>query len=252
MAIVSHRYRFVFLKTRKTASGTCELVLGRHCGPQDVLVPTKDGGDVGVVEQNNSLPLSTLDAEKLRSLVRRCKRNVKRGRGPKLLRELRRARRLIQSQHSGAEHIKAAIGDETWNSYYTFCFERNPFDRLVSFYHWRIRPLSEKPSFNTFAHAVIEGELHEQQKYNAAGFSNRRHYMIDGHKVVDKICRFEELESELREVSEHLGMPWDGWLPHTKGNIRPPRDYQEYYDPDLRKRCEQAFSLEMELLGYEF
>ena len=37
--IISHKYRFIFVKTRKTA-GTCvEAYLSQHCGDSDVLTP---------------------------------------------------------------------------------------------------------------------------------------------------------------------------------------------------------------------
>ena len=252
MAIVSHRYRFIFLKTRKTASGTCELVLGRHCGPEDLLLPTKDGTDLGVTERNNSKPLHRLSSADLRKVKRRCKQNLRNGRGLKFSRELKRARRLIPSQHSTAVQVKRVVGEELWQSYFTFCFERNPFDRLVSFYHWRIRPLPEKPDFDRFARIVIEGDHSEQKKWNAHSFSNRHHYMIDEKLAVDRVCRFEDLEGELRTVSEELHLPWDGWLPHTKGNIRPQRAYREYYTPQLRSACEAAFAVELELLWYDY
>jgi len=35
--IASHRHRFVFVKTRKTAGTSLEIALSRHCGPDDVV-----------------------------------------------------------------------------------------------------------------------------------------------------------------------------------------------------------------------
>lgn len=252
MAIISHRHKFIFLKTRKTASGTCELVLGRYCGPQDILVPTKDGGDVGVLEQNNTKPVLSVRAPELRKIRRRCTKNLRNGRGPKIRREFRRARRIISGQHAGAREIKEVVGESVWDSYYTFCFERNPFDRLVSFYHWRTKILDEKPAFEDFAWAVLDGDRARQDLMNARAFSNLGHYTIGGDVVVDKVYPFENLEPSLNDVFERLNIPWDGWLPHTKGNIRPKRSYRDYYTPELRLACEKAFSFELELLGYDF
>jgi hypothetical protein len=37
--IVSHKYRFIFVKTLKTAGTSIEVFLSHHCGPDDVLTP---------------------------------------------------------------------------------------------------------------------------------------------------------------------------------------------------------------------
>lgn len=37
--IISHRYRFIFVKTLKTAGTSIEVFLSQHCGPGDVLTP---------------------------------------------------------------------------------------------------------------------------------------------------------------------------------------------------------------------
>ena len=35
--IVSHKNRFIFLKTRKTAGSSIEIALSKHCGPEDII-----------------------------------------------------------------------------------------------------------------------------------------------------------------------------------------------------------------------
>ena len=37
--IVSHKHKFIFLKTKKTAGTSIELALSRLCGPADVITP---------------------------------------------------------------------------------------------------------------------------------------------------------------------------------------------------------------------
>ena len=39
-------------------------------------------------------------------------------------------------KHSSAADIKALVGDELWDSYFTFATVRHPFDRIVSYYSY--------------------------------------------------------------------------------------------------------------------
>jgi hypothetical protein len=44
--IISHKHKFIFLKTRKTASTSTEFALNEICGPEDVVTP------VGLIERS--------------------------------------------------------------------------------------------------------------------------------------------------------------------------------------------------------
>src|SRR5437762_6689028 len=37
--IISHKHKFIFIKTVKTAGTSLEVFLSQHCGPDDVLTP---------------------------------------------------------------------------------------------------------------------------------------------------------------------------------------------------------------------
>ncbi len=252
MAIISHRHKFIFLKTRKTASGSVEVALAGICGPEDQLCPTKDGKDMGITEQNNQKGLHQANIRDLADLaVATWKNTIKSGR-PELNRSLHKMRRVIKSSHFNAASLQKVCGPEVWNTYYKFCFERNPFDRLVSFYYWRIKKFKNPPSFREFALAVVGENKKQASKLKATNFSNRPFYETGGQIVVDKVCRFENLKDEMSSFFTMKGIPWEGGLLHTKSGFRPKRDYREYYDSELRKLCEDAFAYEINKFGYFF
>ncbi|MGK7958799.1 MAG: sulfotransferase family 2 domain-containing protein [Crocosphaera sp.] len=49
-------------------------------------------------------------------------------------------------KHSMASEIKEVIGEDTWNSYFTFSVVRHPFDRMVSLYKY-LQKIKGKDSF---------------------------------------------------------------------------------------------------------
>ena len=43
--IISHKYKFIFIKTQKTAGSSIELYLSRFCGKDDIIIPMTDEKD---------------------------------------------------------------------------------------------------------------------------------------------------------------------------------------------------------------
>lgn len=43
--IVSHKYKFVFIKTAKTAGTSTEIALSKFCGPDDIITPLMTSED---------------------------------------------------------------------------------------------------------------------------------------------------------------------------------------------------------------
>ncbi|MGJ3230742.1 MAG: hypothetical protein ACFE0P_02990 [Oceanicaulis sp.] len=97
MAIISHRYRFIFIKTQKTAGTAIEVTLSPLCGPDDVvtpIIPTEPG---------------------------HTPRNYRHGDGDFY-------------NHMPASEIRDRIGVLDFNAYFKFCVERDPVEKCLSHY----------------------------------------------------------------------------------------------------------------------
>ena len=177
--IASHRHRFVFVKTRKTAGTSLEIALSRHCGPTDVVTRISPEDEElraaagGVGPQNDDTEPSSY-------------------------------------AHMGARRVIEVIGRETWDAYFTFAVERNPFDVVASSYRYSAR----KPTFTkTFAEFVRTPKRMERLALN------ERLYRLDGRVVVDRVYRYEELPDAVADVSARLGIELD--LPACEAGERP-------------------------------
>ena len=100
--IISHKYKFIFIKTRKTAGTSIEVFLSGVCGENDVV------GPLGPAEESH------------------------RPRNYKNLRGLN-----VHTEHAAAGRIKSCISKSVWNNYFKFCVERNPWDKAISYYYSR-------------------------------------------------------------------------------------------------------------------
>jgi hypothetical protein len=228
--IISHKYRFIFLKTAKTAGTSIEIALSRHLGKDDVVTP-----------------ISAAD-EKVRG--RQGFRGPQNFRVPLRqhnLRELAAAaigRRKRFYNHIPGVEVRNLIGDDIWNSYFKFCFDRNPFDRVISLYYW-CHKAEPRPTLTEFL------ESPQISLLTTRGLSL---YTDDqGEIIVNQVGRYESLAQDLESIRRAIGIPEPLQLPHTKSSHREDRrHYSEVIDPHSRMRIESLFNREMKLHNYEF
>jgi hypothetical protein len=142
-----------------------------------------------------------------------------------------------------ALEVKQRVPADVWNSYFKFCVERNPWDKLLSHYNM---------------HAAREGGGLSLDDYLARGRFpiNDFRYMDRSRTkiIVDRIVRFENLLAELGEIFAQLNIPFDGTLGvAAKSEYRADRrPYQEVFNEQQRRIVENAFAKEIELHGYRF
>ena len=53
-------------------------------------------------------------------------------------------------EHMPARLVRAYVGEEVWRSYFKFAFDRNPWDRQISWYFYKTKTKARRPSFESF------------------------------------------------------------------------------------------------------
>jgi Sulfotransferase family len=216
VVILSHQYRFIYIRCRKTASTSIELALSRICGPDDILS----------------------------SMLRRSHEDLRRqlgSRGPQHDRNPDGTARFYS--HMSAAEVRVLVGERVWNSYYKWCVERNPWDKVVSHYYSRHRNPATRPPLVTF--------LESGSAHRAVNF---RLYTIGAEVTVDHIARYEELPAELDRIAALLNLPAGAMeLPRANGGFRPERQhYSQLYTPEERDFVAELFADEIALHGYRY
>jgi len=229
--IISHKYRYIFLKTTKTAGTSIEIALSKFSGPDDITTPINPEDEKIREELGYQGPMNYLAPLW--------------GYGFKdfVLLLLRGRRKRWFYNHITASEIRARVGQQLWDSYFKFCVERNPWDRVVSLYYWQNRTEPRLP-FSAFIES--DAPLGLKRK----GFEL---YTIDGCVAVDKVCRFENLTEELETVRIKKGIPEKLDLPHAKSQFRKDKQsYRDIYGEMEKAKIAELFSDEIKLFGYEF
>ena len=229
--IVSHKHRFIYIKTYKTASTSIEACLSSICGEDDIITPASEP----LMKHREGRPAQNwrLDHPLVpkRPLIKRLLRRPERNYHPS----------VGYYEHMPAWRIRAYIGEEIWARYYKFTFERNPWDRQVSWYHYKTKSKSPRPSFATF-----------NTDKRRAWVENHDLYTMDGEVVVDFLGQYENLKADFDSVLEAVGLRGKVELPVT--NTSPDRavEYRSYYNEAETERVRSWYRPEIDLFGYEF
>ena len=231
--ILSHEHKFIYIKTYKTGSTLIEAALSGVCGPKDVL---------------------TEASEQLRGVRQRPAQNYRLEHPDKPTRPLwkkllgRPERHYHPSvgyyEHMPAWRVRAYVSEEVWKRYFKFSFERNPWDRQVSWYHYKTKSKSAaaKPSF-----AAFNADRRRAWVENWDLYTDPDRAAI----IVDHVGRYETLTRDFDRVLAEIGLTGQVTLP--KANVsKDRRGYADYYEPASRQLVADWYGPEIRHFGYEF
>lgn len=135
---------------------------------------------------------------------------------------------------------------------------RNPWDRLVSLFHYR-KWLDESRGLEAAALDVYSSFPHwfnslwQEGKFSLPNFKPQVSWLCDdqGQECVDFIGKFEHLEQDTHRLCQLLGISPPPILPHLIKSTRNP-DYRSYYTPELREKVEHIYEVDIERFDYHF
>lgn len=148
--------------------------------------------------------------------------------------------------HATADQIRRVLGAKVFDSYFKFAFVRNPWDRMVSYYHY-IQSRESHHRGRKVRELSFADYLEYEGRRNKVGqwaiLSDKR-----GRLLMDRVGRFESLADDFREIADQLGVTAE--LPHR--NATKHAAYQTYYDDETRQIVSHYWADEIEQFGYAF
>jgi len=205
--IISFKYKFIFIKTRKTAGSAFEKLMYKHLGPKDICTGSPKDGIPRLNCENVNEHLRWVDIHRLYSMA--------------------------------------------WNdkNYYKFSLERNPWDKVVSSYHW---------------HQLIKPE-------NFAGLDFDRYiktctilpidWMAYGGRsnlMVDDVFLYEDMWKMYEKLNEKLSIYDIEFKPEQleavklKSEDQESVDYHDFHTEETIKLVEKYFKNEIKQFGYKY
>jgi hypothetical protein len=251
MVIISHKHKFIYIKTRKTASTSIQVLLEKYCGKKDIITPigfatTLEGKKYNKRARNYKGFQSVLNNILNRIAFAISSYNHKNY--PLLLKnyifhEMPRGNHGIFkhkfSSHMKAVSVKRRLGDLIWNNYFKFTFERNPWDKLVSYYFF----MRIERDFNDWVKSLKVDVKSQPINYPL--------YTINGKIAVDFVGKYENLNDDLNFVLQKLNLQKRN-LPYEKKNKKGNRNYRDYFTTETQNYVKKIYKTEIDLLDYSF
>jgi Sulfotransferase family len=234
--LISHRKKFIFTKTVKTAGTSIESYFEQYCMPdgewQRSHVRDEYASQAGIIGCRKGDPSGSR-----------------------------------WYNHMSAQNIRNEIGIDVWDEYFKFTAIRNPFDKLVSGYFMFHRPQegrAEIKQFKSWIHGFAELVLTNNKlihdvkiphflKPIECSLVDRDKYIIDGKECVDFFIPFENLYEGIKFVCDRLKIPFQSQnIPEFKKGIRH-HNYlvSDYYDHESENIARNIYAWEIHRFGYK-
>ena len=206
------------------------MALGPLCGPDDVVTPMESNWRSGIPQNYHAENWLGRIYDRSR-WFRKC---------------LHRHSRWLGAwyyEHMPAVRVRELVGPRIWSRYYKFCYERNPWEKVVSYYHWKKFGQGRRlPEFGEY----VTRKTHRLPR-------DARLYFEDETCLMDDVFDFRDFRKSFEDVCVRLRIPFDGEMPREKTNMTQHKpNYEEYYTAETQRTVAEAYRREIALMGYNF
>jgi hypothetical protein len=157
-------------------------------------------------------------------------------------------------RHRTALELIEELGREEWRRRFTFTVVRNPWDKVVSHYAYRVR--TDQTALGDRHLSFAEWVRETYGRRNPAYYDNPKMFMPqvdwisdrEGQVLVNFVARFESLERDFATICTRLGR--ECRLPHLKRSRR--GDYHAFYDDESRQTVAAWFDKDLREFAYRY
>lgn len=221
MVLVSHSNKFIFIKTKKTAGTSFEMMLEPYCAPP------------GHVVEHSAQELITDHG-----IV-----------GARNIGKLPQDQKPFWNSHLHAKAIKRNLGGTKWRHYLKLTAVRNPFSRAISQFYWQRFVKKAEPSTD-----LDENRTAFREWVFSDDFTNDyRTVHVNDNFAIDDAFRLEHMDEDIPRIGDRIGVSLSrSDLPHVKDNkgFKPAIDRRALFSADVTAEIIRKMAWVFDNYGY--
>ena len=246
--IISHKYKYIFIKTQKVSGTSMEIALSHNLGKKDIFSPINLEDEIIRYKMTKKIPSLYLNNKKKDLFYKNLiKKLTKKKFTKKELDTLER--KLDNLKFSGnkffntmsAKSIKKAVKKDVWDNYFKFTIERNPYDKVISFMffanrHKKIKSLKKE----------IDITIKKKKYLNFSQYTAKKKIMVNF------IINYQNLNKDIEFVEKNLNIPIRKYYIKTKNYTRIKNThFNNLLTQSQKKKIYKDAKLEFDIMNYK-
>ena len=246
--IISHKHKYIFIKTQKVSGTSMEIALSYNVGRKDIITPLNLEDEILRFKKTNILPRFYSKDKKFEKIysdyikklsLKKLSREILDNLEKKI--ENKKFKKNIFYNHINAKDIRKKIGKKIWNNYFKFTIERNPHDKVISFMFFANRFKKIKN---------LKEELNKTIKLKK--YLNYQKYTYKNKVLVDFIINYHNLRSDLKFTEKRLKIPIRKFYVKTKNYTRKPGiNYRKIFTKKQFEKISKDAKIEFKIMGFK-
>lgn len=188
--------------------------------------------------------------------------------------------KILKSPHLTANHIVENVNENVWREYVKVVCERNPWDKVVSWYFWdmfntkvgnrNIKSIKHNLYYDSaiyknqewsitkfgewFNNVVLPLNIDDLPRHNPL---SHKYYFVGDKPIGDFFIKHESIDEDLASFFKMIGV---NYQPRSinryneKAGVRPnwSKNYKMFYNDEMKNNVEELCSKTIKLLEYKF
>ena len=154
-------------------------------------------------------------------------------------------------KHATLADIDGILSEHELSQMFTFTLVRNPWDRIVSYYHWLLEQSFEHPDVARAKALKFDSFLMDPEVQGRLAAHPARYYMVDASGVerCSAYIRLENFAQDALPLFAHLGFEFA--LPHLNRSARHP-EFGRHYSAEGRSIVARICADDIARFNYTF